>query len=255
MKLFSFSRIAIALAVATAAAVSGCGTSNNGPIPGGFGAPGMPGYPGFGGGGCLPVNMPIGFTGSGIPMNSTYFNAGMIPGYPQPFGSMIIGGAAAPQPVYGGMGQIQGSGIDGTINISVQMGQYGQPYPTTGYPTTGYPTTGYPSYGGSLATLTGTLSISPIQQQQIMTAFGGYAGGYNPYGTAYPTGYPTTGYPTTQPYPGTMPMPGMPNNGMICASGIAIGNAHVYSSGLPNLAADVYIYMNNTQHGYTLRFY
>ncbi|MEK6578891.1 MAG: hypothetical protein AABZ55_06665 [Bdellovibrionota bacterium] len=251
MKVFSISRIAIALAVATAVTISGCGTNNGAPLPGGYGSPGMPGYPGYGGGGCLPVNMPIGFTASGVQMSSIYWNAGMVPGY-APSGTVVIGGGAVTQPpVYGGVGQLQGAGISGSVTISVNSGQYGQPQPYPGQP---YPQT-YP-YGGGMTTMTGTVSISQIEQQSIMyEAQSGAYGGYNPYGT----GYPTTGYPTTQPYPGTypgsVPMPGMPQSGMVCVSNIAIGNAHVYGSGLPNLAADVYLYMNNTQHGHVLHFY
>lgn len=229
-------RIAIALAFASILALTGCGHANNvTPIPQPI--TGFPGYGQVGSGGCIPINQPIGFGGTGIYFDWANIVGGMLPQSTQPMGSMgVING----YPQQGGIGQTyQRSGSDGMITMSVTSAQ--SPYGSAPYP--GYPSGTFPSpYGQQypytqpyqqqvqgLVNATGSIAISPLVQSDIIFRTGG---GVAP------------GYPT---------QPGYPAQGNVpCVSGIAINLGHYYST---IYGGYVYLFLNGSQqHGYALSF-
>ncbi|MGZ3696946.1 MAG: hypothetical protein ACXWP5_02535 [Bdellovibrionota bacterium] len=276
MKKFSKNKIALFAAIAFMGAVlSGCGSSGGGPVP----PPPVGGIPGaLGAGGCIPLPgmpmpgqvaqpaTPISFTGTNVYFNGSSIRAGIIPGS-QAFGQVMMGGA-----VTGGMYNRQGS--DGTISMNITPAGAvpgavpgATPYPTSPYPTSPYPTSPYPSYpyggyggygttGG--ATMTGYVQPSQAVLQDIMYQNGySYGSGY-PYGGTYGGGtygspfggsYPYSPYPTS-PYP-TSPYPTAPAAPQICVSGVAV-DLGIYNSTL--YGGKVYLYLNNTQHGYIMYF-
>ncbi|OFZ21298.1 MAG: hypothetical protein A2X94_07555 [Bdellovibrionales bacterium GWB1_55_8] len=217
--------VATALAIVGLTALTGCGKSST-PVTGG-----PVGYippqqllPGGGiAGQCMPISAQIGFTGTGIYVDSASIRGGAIPGT-QTMGQMNV-------TTVGAGGPFQRSGVDGTISMNVMLNNAAQPtvpgYPTGGYwPTPMTPTT---------ANVTGFIAINPQTQQDIIYKFGGTTG-------YYPT-YPT--YPT---YPGTLPVPTTPTQ-QVCVSGIAIDTGHKETQ-LFNIR--VFLYLNNSQHGYII---
>jgi hypothetical protein len=154
---------------------------------------------------------------------------------------------------------------------------YGYPYSGMGYGTeylTGYGVdgsalqiqttfnpTGTVAAGAITATGGGTLSLSPTEQQLIVSAvsqnpalFGVTStattvGTTYPYGTTYPTGtypYGTSPYGTSYPY-------GI-QAAQICVTGMAfsLNVTNADNIQFPNrlYMGDVYLYLNNTPHGY-----
>ena len=244
-------RIAVVLAAALSAlALGGCGSSQS-PAP----APGIAGVAGgqYGVGSCVPITGAIPFTGTGIAMNWNTIAGGTVPGS-QAYGQMYVGGAA----VAGQYGRNDG---EGTISLSLS--------PTAGV------APGYGQQGGTSpipANMTGTLQLSPVTIQTIQAMV---ASGQIPVantGTGYAPGYgmPQYGQPNYG-VPGYMPQYGAPYGavgapGQVCVSGIAMmlnystntdptdlgPYQQVLSGSFPG--AGVYLYLNNSQHGYQLQF-
>ncbi len=220
-------RIATALAMlGSIPLLTGCGGSNptNTPV-GGIGS-------GLGVGGCLSVATPLGFAVANGQLLNNKVLAGLIPptyGGGQAYGTVTLNGSAPT------LGQgYQGSGSDGSISLTIQPGS--QP----GVPNGGY--TGGSYGGGALPngpfSGSGQLTISQIAQQDI----------------AYKiqTGQiPLSGVNPTQ--PGAFPQPTTPGATGVCVSGIAVSlNIPLYQQRL--YLGEVFLYLNNTQHGYVLYF-
>ena len=252
-------RIAVVLAAALSAlALGGCGSSPSNP------APGVPGTVGgvaggtYGVGSCVPLTANIPFTGTGVSMNWNTIAAGNIPGS-QAYGQMYVGGTATS----GQYGRI--SPEEGTLSLNITPAGY----PTGGYG--GYPNQGQPNNYSGPANMTGSLQLTPAKIQIIQSMV---ASGQIPVGNTggYPSGYGQPGYGQPgygQPGYG-QPGYGQPGygvtNGQICVSGIALmlnysnnSNQQLYgpfqkvlSGSFPG--AGVYLYLNNTQHGYQLQF-
>lgn len=216
MKVKKISPIAFALAITCIPALGGCGKSNSGS--GTIGS--YPGAIGSGIGGCVPINAPqIPFTANNIYFSSVNIRAGMIPGSGA-VGQVIVGGAAVGGPY-------QRSGVDGVISMSITPTS--SMYPTT-YPSiSAYPTTGT-NTGPTIASASGFVTISTITQQDILYKFNGTSG-YNTY------------------LPGVVPQTMATN--YPCVSGIAIDVGHYYNT---IYGGRVYLYLNNSQHGYALYF-
>ena len=229
-------RIAAIAVAAGLLALTGCGSRSDASNP--YGPIG--GIPGGVIGGCIPINSQIGFTGTNAYFDAYNIRGGVIPGSNQALGQMSVTTAAA-----GGPYQRQGS--DGTISMNVvPQGGINTGYNTgynpgynTGYPY--YPQNPYPNpymqpAGG--ASVTGFIALSPLVQGDISMRFGNGMVG---------TGY---AYPYTQ--PGVV-NPYAPPIANVCVSGIAIDIGHTYQ-GYTLYGGQVYLYMNNTQHGYVLYF-
>ncbi|MCM2279589.1 MAG: hypothetical protein NDJ89_16060 [Oligoflexia bacterium] len=216
-------KLAIALALATVPLLMGCGSNRDsgqvGNVPGAI-VPGI-GVPGA----CIPITQQIPFAGTNIYFSGVNIRGGQIP-YSTPVGQMGVGGP-------GGGGPLGRTAVDGSISMNVtpvNQAVVAQPYPTT-YPT--YPTNNNLS---NTANVTGILTISNIVQQDIQYQSGSYSGANNNW---YNYGG-TPGVP--QPYaPAAIP----------CVSGIAIDGAHYYNT---IYSTKVYLYLNNTQHGYIMYF-
>jgi hypothetical protein len=222
-------RFATALAILSAAAVlTGCGKSNPNDVPpvGGFPG-GIPPGPN----GCVPLNAyggayggqagMIGFNAMNIYWDGRNILAGQVP-YKTASGQVMIGAG-------GTGGPYTRSGVDGVLSMQItQTPTYGgyQPQPYSG------------TTGATTANATGYVQISSAALQDLMNQYGGgmYGGGYQPY----------------NPYqPGGMPQPGM-YQPQTCVSGLAIEGQWAPSSGF--YGTWVYVYLNNTQHGYRLYF-
>jgi hypothetical protein len=249
--------IAIALAIGGAATMAGCGASSPPPaiagaIPGATTAAGV--------GTCVPVNNIINYT-----LTGAYFDAQNIVGGPlgnyssAPVGTSMVSsggvtGQLTPPPAVQSVGGLAGpytrTNAEGdTITMSLTPGTTTvATTPYAGYPNNTYPVPSGYGYGVSAGTAqssvnaTGQLLIGAYDQGQILLqmstvlGYGGYNNGYNPFST---TGVPGT--TTTSPYGTTG----------ICVSGIGINAGH-YQSTL--YGGWVYLYMNNTSHGYALQF-
>lgn len=214
MKGKKLKRIASALAIICIPLLEGCGKSNSTPLPGTGVAGGV-----FGGGACIPVNAPqIPFTGTNIYFSSVNIRGGIIPGKGTE-GQVVLGGTAIGGPY-------QRSGVDGVISMNIipMQGMYPPTYPNTGTPTG--------NIAPTRANATGFITISSATQQDILYKFGGTGTvGYNPY------------------LPGAAPQPMAPN--YPCISAIAIDVGHYYNT---IYGGNVFVYLNNTQHGYALYF-
>jgi hypothetical protein len=249
----------LVLALAASVALTGCGGNNSSaPITSGGGVITGPGGV-LGNGTCVPINQQIPFAFQNIYMDSANVVGGYVPSSNQAVGQMVVGsgGYAA------GYGQtLSRTGVDGTIQMSLTPVQQTQQYPYSGYPTgtfpipSQYPQSPYGSYYAqsmNTASGSGMLMISPTTQQDIYNqALYGRIPGVtvgSPYGTQYPGGgYGYPGYPTTTPYPNT----GYGAYGQgLCVSAIAMNVGH-YNNTL--YGGYVYLYLNNTQHGYVLYF-
>ncbi|MEK6704651.1 MAG: hypothetical protein AABZ06_02590 [Bdellovibrionota bacterium] len=231
-------RIAIAAAITSLIALTGCGKNSDTPPPVGSVPAPLPGSLG-----CVPINAPIPFTATNIYFSGVSIVGGQVPGSSQ-MGQIIIGGGIEGGPY-------QRNGVDGTISMNVvptnttNTWNYPGTYPGGTYPGGSYPGGTYPgSYPGlqptvqapSAANATGFVSIAPMTQQDIMWKFGngqfnGQPGYYNP---LYPS----------------MPQPVAPQT-QACVSGIALNVGHYYNT---IHSGNVYLYLNNTQHGYVLYF-
>jgi hypothetical protein len=149
---------------------------------------------------------------------------------------MITGGGATG-------GTFQGNGTDGTISIAATPMNTGTPY--------NYNYNTYPTYnnGTVTANITGFVQLSASSQQGILNDVQtgrlqlgivspvNYNNGYN---TGYYNGYNT--YNSIQ-------------ASQICVSQIAIDGYFYQTVANRPFTGKVYLYLNNTQHGYTLYFY
>lgn len=181
-------------------------------------------------GGCVPINTQIPFTGTNIYFDWMSIIGGSIPlgatsAYAgQTVGQMVVGGG-----VVGGT--YSRSGIDGTISMNIVP-------QTTGTVTTIGTTIGslQPS---TMATVNGAISISTATQQDIMYQIGGT---YNTLGTTIGT------------IPGTVPgtISGTTVAAVPCVSAIAM-DLQYYNYQIAG-GAGVFLYLNNTSHGYILWF-
>lgn len=215
---------ATVIALASIPFLAGCGSnknSSNAPVP--LPAP-LPGV----GGGCVPISSQIPFTGTGIFFDGDVIRGGAIP-YGVATGQMVIGGGITGGPY-------QRTGVDGTISMNIIPNSVPAAAPGA-YPV--YPPVGIPGGAGN-ANANGYLQISSVTQQDIyyQCQQGGYCAGY------------TGTYPGTYP-PGTLPMPTTPTAIQMCVSGIAI---EAFQSKNQIYNGNVYLYLNNTQHGYKLFF-
>lgn len=220
--------IAAAIALAGTLVLTGCGSdpkTRTGGIGGGLNS------------GCIPITAQIPFRGTGIQFDFANIVGGRIPIVPgaysqyagQTKGQMAVGGAPVGGPY-------QRSGVDGTISMAInQSGQAGQP--AGAFP----PTNGYPTGTYGAASVTGFVQISSMTQNDIRNQV---QMGNIPIGTG------TNYNPST---PGTFPQPGAPGTyaGNICVSGIAVDLGHHYNT---IYGGHVYLYLNNTTHGYALYF-
>jgi hypothetical protein len=180
---------------------------------------------------CIPIGSQIGFTGTGIYVDYANIVGGQIP-YGQRIGSM---GLAIPT-----SGPYQASGVDGSLTMS--LAPINGPAPSI-YP--GYPQYSFcggtqncnflPGQGPGSANIAGSITISPQTQQEINMYFGN---GYNGFQNGFY--YPGQIAPAPAPAPST-----------VCVSGIAMDIGHwdnrVYGG-------NIYLYLNNTQHGFILNF-
>lgn len=172
----------------------------------------------------IPGTIGTGLTGRCVPINSSqipftasniYFSSVNIRA------GMIPGSGTIGQVLVGGAaagGPYQRSGVDGILSMSITP--IAAVYPTT-TPVSGANT------GPTVASAAGFVSISVATQRDIVYKFGNLSG-YNPY---------TTGATPVANYP--------------CVSGIAIDVGHYYNT---IYGGNVYLYLNNSQHGYALYF-
>jgi hypothetical protein len=134
---------------------------------------------------------------------------------------IIPGSGTIGQVLVGGSatgGPYQRSGVDGVLSMSISP--IASVYPTT-TPISGVNT------GPTVASASGFISISVATQRDIVYKFSNLSG-YNPYATGSTT---VTNYP--------------------CVSGIAIDVGHYYNT---IYGGNAYLYLNNSQHGYSLYF-
>lgn len=228
MKKNKFKNIVIFLSIAsTALFATGCGSGG-----GGTGATGLVNGTAsvYGTAGCVPLNanQPIGFSAQSAYFSSQFFLAGLIPptaNDPDLYNVLYTGGL-------GTMGSSLQSGQIGVVSIGT--GGAGGIYqtlpnrPDGSVSMTITPTTNTGYY--SLATATGTVTISAARLSTINSA----------YQTYYMTNY--TNYTQN------------------CVSGIAvslsIGNGSMYGGSATSTlyAGRVYLYLNGQQHGIYLQF-
>lgn len=241
--------------------LTGCGKSDGGgnviappaPLP----APGIPGPVTPVGGGCVPINQPIPFTANNIYFDWANMVGGRIPLTNQQVGTVMTGGPIIQQ------GNLSRQGVDGTIVVNVQPGTAAPmsvPYPNYN-PGYNYQYYGYNqfgsapysgNYGAKTANLQGTVAIDPTRQQDILWKFGN--GGLNNNYFQFPsnTPYQYTPFPGYY-YPGQPQNYTAPNPGSICVSQVAFDLGHWDSQGVI-YGGRVYLYLNNTEHGYILWF-
>ena len=250
----------------------GCGKSSSNPEPGG--APG----PVAGQAGCIPINTAqIPFTATNIRFDWANIIGGLIPLTAQSVGQMAIGGTPT-------NGAYNRTGVDGTIVMNITPANQAYPYgPNTGQPapppgafspqqgpfgpasTPGNYYGPQGSYGaGETANATGYLHISEITQADI--AYQVQSGriqlsgvglpnqpGLPPGPPGAPGSYPYNGAPNG--YSGGTPYGGQGSSAalipQLCVSGIAINAGHYHET---IYGGNVFLYLNNSQHGYILFF-
>lgn len=225
MKMYSSKRLAIALALFAAPFLTGCGSgSGSGALPPGYGGV-VPGSTSAIG--CVGLTTPIGMQINGMSVDySGNFVAGTLPLGGMSAGSVVMTGATNPIG-----GQTYGSqGVSGTIQMQIGNAYGYNPYQQQ-YPYQQYPQQ-YPQQYGVGGYATGMIQISQIMAQQIAMSVQSMPG-------IYPTQYPGQ-YPYQQ-YPGM-------GYGQPCISGIAMRGS-IYPN-VGGMRAEVYLYMNNTNHGY-----
>jgi hypothetical protein len=217
-------RIATALAIAgVASLMTGCGAGSNSTplLAAGLGTTGY-----LGTGTCVPISSTIPFTAQNAYMDSANIYAGIIPGTSQQIGQVVVG-SGAPGPY-----MRNGQAVDGVLSMNIT--------PASGYSTTGLynpmgtygVASGYPT---DTVEITGTITIAPATQEDIMYQLGSLVG------------YTGTGIGTTL----GITSPGIYGTGTtsLCVSGVALNAGH---DNYQLYDATTYIYINGTQHGYTL---
>jgi hypothetical protein len=198
---------------------------------------------------CVPITQQIPFTASNAVVTQRAIWAGAIPGYGS-VGTVLVGGAIA------GGGRYQGVGLDNSV-ISMNLTPAGQQIGTqpglTGagaWGTWGSLPADYWLNSQSYVTASGFLQIGQMLQQQaaLMVQLG-----------QIPIPGRSTGqFGTTQNW--MTPSPTMPtqtlgfNPAQLCVSGIALGGVDVLANSTYVHHGDVYVYLNNTQHGFTIDF-
>lgn len=234
------------LVIAAIPALTGCGSNNPDSAPPGNVVNPLPTTPVAPL--CVPITSPIAFTGTGISFDWANILGGSIPADPyagrnQPITAGTITIAAATTTPTGG--PFQRSGVDGTISMNITQNTT-VPVPTP-YPTMPNTYPGYPYYpggyqanqfGAAPASATGFVAISQMAQQDIVYTMSGSSSG-------------TTAFPGLNYYPGYNTLPTTTTGTIPCVSGMAIDVGHYYNT---IYGGYVYLYMNNTQHGYKLYF-
>ena len=225
----TYKRLASVLAALSIITLTGCGQSEPEPAPvssvaNGLGGPGL--------GGCIPITENIPFTitnGNYIPRK---IYAGAIMNGPAE-GTVTIGGAFAGGPLH----TQAGSEADINMAITAMSGSVGYP---TDYTSGAYPL--YPTrINGS-----GVMRISPTMQQTInMLVQTGQIPLYGTYNTM-----PYNPYQPSVPYNPTMPQ--TTQTGAVCVSSFGMYMNITTNNEL--YIGDVYLYFNNTQHGFKLMF-
>jgi hypothetical protein len=236
-------KIALALALAASAVLTGCGSNSGSAVPGvAVPAIAVGGVYSSVGGACVPITTPIGFTVSGMSaytvdaQGDAEYTLGTIPGG-QPAGSGSL--YAGPPPSSVSSQTFTSQGVSGSFEIQVAN--------TAGVTTYGTP---YSGYTGTNLTGAGEITISPTLQSQIAD----YVQLYGVSTTTTTAPFPTYGGYSGSPYGGTgYNYSGSYNPASVCVSGIAI-QGYLYAQDL-GANAQIYLYLNNTQHGYILQFY
>jgi hypothetical protein len=198
----------------------------------------------------VPITQQIPFTATNAVVTQRAIWAGSIPGYGA-VGSVLVGGAVA------GGGMYQGVGLDNSV-ISMNLTQAGGQAMATqpglsgagAWGTWGSLPADYWLNSQSYVTASGFLQIGPMLQQQaaLMVQLG-----------QIPIPGMSTGqFGTTQSW--MTPTPTMPtqslafNPAQLCVSGIALGGVDILVNSTYVYNGDVYVYLNNTQHGFAIDF-
>ncbi|MDR3608403.1 MAG: hypothetical protein P4M08_13625 [Oligoflexia bacterium] len=238
MTTYKNSKVAIALALATSAILTGCGSNSGGSVPV---VPGAVTPGSVLGGGCVSPASPIVFSANAMAIdNNGDFIAGTIPsttsdayiGYQNfagsSYGSVSIGsGSTLPY---------QGSYTAVDTNMPSQSAPVGEISGSMEISIGGVGTN-YGTYANTGTQASGIIAISPVLQQQIAYA-SQYLGQTSNFG--YGTGY------------NSWFQNGMGYTGSVCISGISM-LGHLYgAAGGGGFYAQVYLYLNNTSHGYEL---
>ena len=230
-------RAAIALAVMSFPALIGCGAHNNNNAPpvdnGVYPLPPQNILPPMPISSCAPINGRIGFTGNGIYVSYANIRGGQLPGGGQQSGQILLGGP-------GGQGAYTVQTYEGT-NVSMSVDPIQSPMPPVGGP---YQVT-YPQNTPAnivvpgQASVNGSITLSQLTQNDIMSRMGGYQN--QPYPQQYPQPY---GQPYGQPYnnqPYNQPYSGQSN---LCITGMGMDIGH-YGTRL--YGGKFYLYFNNGQ--------
>jgi len=187
---------------------------------------------------CVPLNQQIPFTLTNAQITARKLYAGAIPGS-QAVGTVFVGGAVAAGGVF------QGTGLDNSI-LSMNITQAGGATTTTGsYGYNPYDWMAYQSY----ANATGYLQVgTTLQQQAALLVQLGYI---NIPGLSTGAVGTTTSWTTPSTTAPTQTVAISPSQ--LCVSSIAMTiNIHPYYNTL--YIGDVYLYLNNTQHGFSVEF-
>jgi len=187
---------------------------------------------------CVPITQQIPFTATNAYVASRKLYAGAIPGYGS-VGTVLVGGTVASGGVY------QGIGLDNSVLSLNLTSTSGQSTTTSSYGYGAYDWLAYQSY----ATASGFLQIGTTLQQQaaLLVQLGqipitGLTSGAIGYTSSWTT--PSATMPTQ-----TVSI----NPSQLCVSNLAISvNIHPTYNTL--YIGDVYVYLNNTQHGFTVDF-
>ena len=235
----------VATFAATALTVlSGCGATDSTVI--GTGNTGVTGANGA----CIPLTGQIPFTINGGQIYNRKLQVGLIPpsqqmiwnnaGNGQSVGTVITGGAISQN------SNLVGQGVDGQLVLGLTQ---------TNNNTAANNTNPYNALGGyydnSVMTVNGTgyLQIAPATRADI--AYQVTTGAIQIPGLAGTTNTGlNAGYNAYNPYANTTTLI---NESQICVSGIAI-SINIYQDWQSLYLGDVFLYLNNTQHGYILQF-
>jgi hypothetical protein len=205
---FTSKKVAIALALATIPILVGCGSNSSSATT----AAASSLY--YESGGCIPITQPIYFSGTGVNLSSQTLVAGTIPAADggQTNGTVTVGTTPISATTVGG---------ETFVSNDMSYGQYA--YGDISVTLTGM-TNGYYASSG---TIYGTITISPVEQQNIEQ----YAESMGIYGTT------STAY-------GSIP----------CVSGIALQGYLDSTPSAPGFEGYAYVYIDNQPHGVTLQF-
>jgi hypothetical protein len=199
---FTSKKVAIALALATIPILVGCGSNSSSATT----AAASSLY--YESGGCIPITQPIYFSGTGVTMSSQTLVAGTIPAADggQTNGTLTVGTTP-----------ISATTVAGETFVSNDM-SYGQyAYGDITVTLSGVTNSYYMSSG----TIYGSVTISPVEQQQIEEQFAGIS--------------------TTS---GNIP----------CVSGIALQGYLDTTPEYPGFEGYAYLYIDNQPHGVVMQF-